>query len=485
MTDRPTGAARGAVRGAEEPGPLRFGERMSGVEALMWRLGRRDVRFGATMSLVATVEGRISPVELRARLGHLCRVVPRLTERVREPFLAAAPPAWEPDPTFGVDRHVEQAFGPLWEVASSVVSTPFEEHRPPWRVVMVPAGGPAGDAVVLHLHHSYTDGLGGMRLLGELFDLEPDGARPAPEVGDDGAAGAAGAVAGPVMGLEALLVDVESEIRRAAGVWTRAIPWASRTLSAARHDPGRLLESAVELAAALKAQAGAALGPASPVLGSRSAGVALVPFRVSLEALRHCARRLGVTVNDVYLAGLLDGLERYHAKFGVIPISLRLGIPISSRQSEMEMRNQIFGAMVRGPLGYLDFDERARLVHDLVMEGRDMPLAGVIEDLADAAVRFPGGIAAVASAIASLDVMASNVMGPPVPMWLTGRPIRMMVPFGPRSGAAINATLLSYDGVAYIGLNLDPAAVPEPAVLLDCLEAAFEEALRESPAGGS
>lgn len=482
MTDGPTAGLPGAGgRGAANGGPLHFGERMTGVEALMWRLGRRDARFRATMSLVVTLEGRVDPAALASRLAALCRAVPRLSERVRESALGAVPPAWEPDPDFSVGDHLDLVSGRLWDVASAVMAAPFDAGRPPWRVVVVPSGGEHGDSVILHLHHSYTDGLGGVRLLGELFDTSSSAApRAAPSAPADCDRGAAEAEVGrgrAAPGLEALILDVEEELRRAVGLWSRALPWASRTIATARRDPAALLHAAGDLAAGLQSQLGAAFGPASPVLAGRSDGVALQSLPLPLAGLRSVARRLGATVNDVYLAGLLDGLERYHAKLGSVPPSVRLGIPVSNREAEADMRNQLFGVAIRGPLGYLDFDERTRLVHEIVVEGRKMPLASLVEDVAAAAVRFPGGVRAAATALSSLDLMASNVMGPPVPMWLAGVPIAGMTPFGPRSGSALNATLLSYDGVAHIGLNLDPVAVVDPTLLVDCLEAAFAEAL--------
>ena len=435
----------------------------------MWRLGCHDARFRSTMSLVVGLDGPVAPEALRSRLERLCTAVPRLRDRVRESPLGMVPPAWEPDPSFSVDHHVAATPGPLWEVASSVVGGPFDEGRPPWRVV-VASSQPA--FLVLHLHHSYTDGLGGMRLLAELFDLDAAGrveppearARPAPP---------------PAAAVDALVRDVEEELRRVSGLWSRAVPWAARTIAAARSEPGRVLEALADLATAVQAHAGAAVGPSSPVLAPRSPGVRLAAIDLEMEAMRRAAHRLGGTVNDVFLAGLLGGLERYHAKHGSVTPSLRMGLPISARESDAEMRNQVFGAIVRGPLGTLDFDERVRLVHQIVLLGRHQPWAGLVEDVAAGAVRVPGAVQAVAAAMASLDVVASNVIGPPVPMWLAGVPVTSMTPVGPRSGSALNATLLSYRGTASIGLNLDPASVAEPEVLLDCLGAAFDEGLAE------
>ncbi len=50
-------------------------------------------------------------------------------------------------------------------------------------------------------------------------------------------------------------------------------------------------------------------------------------------------------------------------------------------------------------------------------------------------------------------------------------------PFGPIAGAAINITLLSYLDRVCIGVNIDPAAITDPAIMLDCLEAGFDEVI--------
>ena len=142
------------------------------------------------------------------------------------------------------------------------------------------------------------------------------------------------------------------------------------------------------------------------------------------------------------------------------------------------MHNQLFGTVLQGPLGSLDFDERALLVHEMVVNGRrNQPWAPFVEDLASGAVRVPGLLRRLARAVGGLDVLASNVMGPPLPMWLAGVPIRSMTPIGPRTGSALNVTLLSYCGTAGLGVNIDPAAVSDPGVLVDCLTAGFEEGL--------
>jgi len=441
---------------------------MTGVETLMWRLAGHDPRFRATMSLVVRVDGAVPLPGLVSRLGRLCDAVPRLRERVRESRVGAAP-VWEPDPLFDVEHQVATMDGPPWEMASAVVALPFDEGRPPWRAVVASS---SPDTLILHLHHSYTDGLGGVQLLGELFDLSP-----APPVGARRRRRPWWAPPTPAGPPPSVADEISAEVRRAVALWRRAVPWAARTVAAASSDPSGLLERLVEVVGAVRAQAGAATGPASPLLAARSGGVALAPLHLDFGAMRALARSRSVTVNDVFLAGLLDGLERYHSKHGSLVPSVRLAVPISHRGDGDVMRNQIFGTVLRAPLGRLDFDERARLVHEMVVQGRRPPWAPFVDSVADAAASLPGAPRALAAALGSLDVVASNVAGPPVPMWLAGVPVTSMTPVGPRSGAAINVTLLSYCDQAALGVNLDPAAVADGDVLLDCLRAAYEEAL--------
>ena len=51
------------------------------------------------------------------------------------------------------------------------------------------------------------------------------------------------------------------------------------------------------------------------------------------------------------------------------------------------------------------------------------------------------------------------------------------MPFAPKCGAAVNVGLMSYDGTAYVGVTIDPRAVPDPEVLVEHLRRSFDEIL--------
>lgn len=466
MTPGPEGPIQGQVA------PGRDG-RMTDVETLMWRLGEHDARLRSTMSLMVTFDRQMDRAALRERFEALTRRLPFLRRRVTTGVLAMLPPRWEADPDFTVDHHLRvarAATGPdPVAVAEDLISTPFPPGRPPWRAVLVP--GPA-DALVLHLHHSYTDGLGGVQLLAELFDMSAS-APPAPDPGTTPGSAppdAPGALAG-------LQRDLESELRRAARLTGSALPWAARSVTSAARDPRPVLHAATRVLDATRAQRP---GSPSPVLRGRSDKVRVAALEVPVDSLRAAGRRLGVTLNDVFLGAVLEGMARYHEKCALLPPSLRLGVPMSARPAgaaDPGLHNQLYGALLAGPLGPLDFDERTRLVHEMVSGARRQPWLGLVDGVAGLGVRLPGTVSLLAAALGSLDVVASNVTGPPLPLYLDGARVTQMVPLGPRSGSAVNVTLLSYCERAHIGLNIDPGAVADPGVLVDCLRGAMDDNL--------
>jgi diacylglycerol O-acyltransferase len=144
---------------------------MTGLEALMWRLGRRHPSLVPWMGLRVGLDKPVRRADVARRLEEVARMVPRLRDRVAEPPLAGLPPRWEPDPSFDVHRHLR--LGPEAE--------PPGDAHPPWCAALVD-----GRTLDLLMHHSYTDGLGAMRLLAELFD-GPFSAPPPPPAAASGA----------------------------------------------------------------------------------------------------------------------------------------------------------------------------------------------------------------------------------------------------------------------------------------------------------
>ncbi len=72
-----------------------------------------------------------------------------------------------------------------------------------------------------------------------------------------------------------------------------------------------------------------------------------------------------------------------------------------------------------------------------------------------------------------VDLLVSNVPGLPFTIHLAGAAVERYFPFGPTTGAAMNVTLMSYEGTCCIGVNADTGAVPDSDVMLRCLHEGF------------
>jgi hypothetical protein len=77
----------------------------------------------------------------------------------------------------------------------------------------------------------------------------------------------------------------------------------------------------------------------------------------------------------------------------------------------------------------------------------------------------------------TVDFATSNVRGAPIAMYVAGAKLLENYPVGPLGGVAFNLTLLSYLGSLDMGVNIDTAAVADPALLHTCLAGAFDDLL--------
>jgi WS/DGAT/MGAT family acyltransferase len=329
-------------------------------------------------------------------------------------------------------------------------------------------------ALIVKLHHTYTDGVGAMQLAGELFDIErqpPAPLAPPPPLPPWPRR--------PRLG--GLWDDVAFETRRGFGLARAVIPWAAAALRDAAIDPQPRADEVRELVRSMGVAVTAAQSSGSRPLAARSTCSAFEAIDLPLADLRAAAGRAGGTVNDGFLAGILGGLRLYHAKHGARPPSVRIGIPVSTRGPSTEpapvLRNQFVPLVVRAPLQLADPAERVRVLHALVLAARQPPAIDLIERATGVVRRLPGAVHLAAGLLGSVDLMASNVPGSPLDLYLAGAKVQRMIPFGPRGGAGLNLTLLSHHQTVHIGVNADPVALPDQDVLVDCLRRGFEETI--------
>lgn len=451
---------------------------LTDIETLLWGLEDHDAKLRAVITVVVLLDSSPGIEHLRARSEVLIAGLPRLRQRIQPGALGLVRPQWVDDHDFDPAWHVRVVGAPdtsglpgVLRVVEPLATEGLDRTRPPWQMLLIEGvDKDGGAALVVRLHHVYADGVGAVRLAAILFDLTPDAPAPAAAPAPPDLAGSAGA--SDFRPADA----VADTLGRSAALAREWLPALLATARDALSDPQPRAQAIVDMLRSVATVSSPTARPLSPAMVGRSIASRLGTVEVDLERMAGAGRAAGGTINDVFVAGLLDGLRRYHDVHLHHPEVLRIGLAVNLRSdgSGEDLSNAFAPARITAPLQVVDAGERIAVVHGLVLAQRHQPAHGAVDLLAGMIHRLPGGMAIVSSALGAIDAMASNVPGPPLPLWLGRARVRSLYPFGPRSGSGLNMTLLSYQGAALIGVHADPAATPDSEVLLQCLAEGFE-----------
>lgn len=431
---------------------------MSATESLMWAAEREPILRSTFLNL--TFLDRPPDIErFRRRLAYAATQVPRLRQRVLDTEFVD-------DPDFDVDFHVRHIALPppgtdrqLLDLAAQLVQDAFDPARPLWQFTVVDGLTDGRAALLAKMHHTITDGVGGVRLSAMFIDLAPDAPDPEPpatpweppaEPAGDGLFGTVGRVA----------TGAADAVRGVVGVLAGG--------------PGEAMETARSLARQLLVTEGAH----SPLwAGRRSLRRRLEVLSIDLDAVKAAAKALGGTVNDAYVAGVAGGAGAYHRAKGVEVDDLRISMPVSTRADKSAGGNAFAPARLLVPAGIEDPRARFEVVHERLAVTKGERAFALADSFAGALTSLPTPLVVrlARQQIETVDFAASNVRGAPFDLWIAGSHVLSNHPMGPTAGTAFNATLLSYKSSMDIGINIDTAAVDDPDLLRDCIEASLAE----------
>jgi WS/DGAT/MGAT family acyltransferase len=447
---------------------------MRDSDAFSWYM-ERDPILRSTVVAIAWLEKSPDWDDLVSRVDQATRLIPMFRQRVLEPPGRLATPRWTFDHDFDLSWHVRRIEAPSPHTADTVVEfarqeamSAFDRSRPLWSFTLIEQLEDGRAAFVMKLHHSLTDGIGGMQLALLLFDVEPAAAR------------------------STVLADVPvAEELDTAHLVRESLSWGMTRVSgfvserawtaipAAVHVAGWPLRSA---AAALDAAGSVARTVApvrqtlSPIMQGRGLRRQLDLLEVDLGDLKRAAATVGGTVNDGFMAGVTGGLRRYHEHHGATVGNLRVTLPISIRTRDDPLGgNRI--TLMRFAVPVADSDPATRIpeIGRLCRRAQRERSLEFTNAIAGSLNLLPRSV--VGAMLKHVDFLASNVPGFAFPIYLGGSRVERYTAFGPTIGASVNLTLLSYDGTCCIGVTLDSAAVPDREVFLACLSEGFEEVL--------
>jgi len=443
-------------------------------DAFSWYM-EKDPILRSTVVAIAWLESSPPWELLVERLDEATRIVPVFRKRVIEVPARLANPRWTLHDEFDLTSHVRRIDAPeprsnqtVLEFARHAAMTGFDRTRPLWEFTLIEHMEGEHAALVMKLHHSLTDGVGGMQLALLLFDRRRDGDGDRPGADDPGGE----VVTSGVLLRESFVHDWDRFSGLLYGGVKSAVPSVLSTL----RYPMRSVASGVGTVGSIARTVAPVRKTLSPVMKRRGLGRKLDMLEVGLDDLKLAASKANGTVNDGFLAAVTGGMRLYHERHGASVDSLRVTLPISIRRPEDPIGgNRI--TLIRFLLPVSDPDPVSRMerIDDSCRRAREERSLPFTDAIAGGLNLLPRGF--VGGMLKHVDFLASDVPGFPFPVYLGGALVERYVSFGPTIGSATNLTLLSYNGICSVGVTTDSAAVPDHEVLVDCLRRGFEEVL--------
>lgn len=448
---------------------------LSGLDAgfLYLETPETPMHVGSLCLLEPPAGGKAGYVEavrehLRARL-HLA---PLLYQRLTLMPLDLGHPVWTDAGEVDLDWHIQhrklKRGEDVMAVAAELHAERLDRSRPLWQFTVIE--GPKLLALHTKVHHAALDGQAGVALAQAMLDISPT-PRPVrppsekPEAASPGTRELLGTLFDSTLGQVAKIVKAVPDAVRLAGQTLARAP--KPTLSA------------------LKGLRQRWLAPKTVLNGQIGAERRFGTWRIALPQAKAQAAALEATVNDWLLLLVGGALHRYLSARGEKPSrSLAAAVPISLREAGQEAQgNQV--TMLPCTLGTNQRSVRGRL------KAIQAQMQGLKDATREASGLIPtdfpslgapwliGGLAQLAAKTRIVEqlplpvnLVVSNVPGPPVPLYLAGAKITHYYPVSiVVHGLGLNVTVHSYAGELDVGLIAAASAVPDMAPLIEAFEA--------------
>jgi diacylglycerol O-acyltransferase / wax synthase len=433
-----------------------------------------DARLRSTVVTILTLDRSPDWDVLVDRLERVSRLMPMFRQRV-VPTTPPAPPRWVYDKDFDLRFHLRRVMAPapgtfetVLEMARNAEMGEFDHSRPMWTATLIEGLVDGAAAIVVKMHHSLADGIGGMQIAALVFDFQPEPADlgPLPRIPSP-------TNLLPLDGVRrSLEYDVGLTRRLVRGA---AVGGAKLLVSGAVH-PRSTLRTVWSTTTSVYRTVRPINHTASPIMLDRRLIRELGVHEVPLSTLKEAGRRAGGSLNDAFLAGVTGGLRRYHERHGAAVDELVVTMPISIRMpGDSEGGNRITLVRLPLPVGESDPHERIGEIRERALAARNEPSLKLTQDIAGGLNLLPRWY--IGAILRHVDFLASNVPGTPVPVWVGGAAVTMQYAFGPTIGAGVNITLITYQDTCALAINADSGAVPDLPVFRECLVEGFEEVL--------
>jgi WS/DGAT/MGAT family acyltransferase len=203
-----------------------------------------------------------------------------------------------------------------------------------------------------------------------------------------------------------------------------------------------------------------------------------------LEEVKAICRALDCTVNDVLMASVSGALRAHLIECGedVDALGIRATVPVNLRPLEhaKKLGNHFGLVFLDLPIGVDNPVERLQRVAASMREIKGSKQALVTFGALAALGMAPAAVQRMALEFLSrkATVVATNVPGPQMPLYLAGSRLSETMFWVPQSGSiGIGVSILSYNGGVHFGLMCDRKRLPDPDSVIARFRPEFEKLL--------
>jgi diacylglycerol O-acyltransferase len=458
--------------------------RLSATDAAFLYLERKEIPMH--IASVCIFEGPLPFKKFVSIINSKLHLVPRYRQIPVATAWSLEFPTWEDDPHFDIRRHIHHVRlatpggeAELQALASRILSGLLDRTKPLWDMHVVDGLNDGRGAIIWRVHHALADGVSGASLIKLMLDSTPKAYRHSfrqryrPRRPSK---------------VELTLSDEIS--RMVNNTVTNLLSFEAGVLDIAQRYMGDnkdevlkgLIELLPEFAASIER-----LPFNKPCTGARK----FCWTQFNMEEVRVIREAAGGTVNDVMLAVLTRALARYVKLHGesVVKRFVRIICPLSLRKSEEHHKqgNQISFLPValpldaRGPIRMLQaVTERTAALK----KSGAVTIAGLAERWFNTVppilqALFWRNIPDVIMPVSLMNILCTNVVGSPTPLYAAGRRMLAAYPQVPTGyDLGVGCAVHSYDGKLFFGIISDTHAAPDVECFRDFLIESFQELYR-------
>ena len=434
----------------------------------------------------AAVPGGYSFERFREELGKRLHLLPPFRRRVVEVPLGLDHPVWIEDPRFDLSNHVVRVDVPppggsreMDAMIGRIASVPLRRDRPLWQIWVLEGLEDGQVAFVGKIHHAAADGVAAQALLANVLSLEPEPTEPPPP-------------------------ERPWRPEPVPGPWRLILDALRDRVLRTRRMPDLIRRTRQNVRALGEHQRGAPIRPPRPIKdtpqtsfnGSLTARRVFGTVSLALDDFKAVKKAFGVSLNDVVLAVVAGSVRRYLDERGeVLDKPLVAGVPVSADDPRAQARlggNRVTNMFTSLRTDIDDPVERLKAISGVTGAAKDrinILGADLMADWAEHTPRKPFAWAIRTYSkhnLASrhrppINLVVSNVPGPPLPLYIAGARLSAVFSVGPiLEGIGLNVTVWSYIDRMNFAAIACRERLPQIHRITDGLGEALQELLKEA-----